>query len=157
MVERIDLIGQAFGQWTVLSYVGGRYRQWLCRCSCGTERPVRDARLRGGRSGSCGCRVAGLARDRMLGKSGPLNATWKGEQASYFAKHLRLRSRRGMPKRCEQCGQDDPNRRYEWANMTGNYDDPMDYRRLCVPCHRRMDGNTPPENKKRSQRRLANV
>ena len=33
----IDITGQQFNRWTVIKYVGSS--SWLCRCSCGTERP----------------------------------------------------------------------------------------------------------------------
>jgi cellulose synthase/poly-beta-1,6-N-acetylglucosamine synthase-like glycosyltransferase len=29
--------------------------------------------------------------------------------------------------------------RYEWANLTGDYDDPMDFAAMCTGCHRRFD------------------
>jgi hypothetical protein len=29
---------------------------------------------------------------------------------------------------------------YDWANVSGDYDNPMDYRRLCRKCHRIQDG-----------------
>src|SRR6267143_3739147 len=64
---------------------------------------------------------------------------WKGDEAKYWALHERVRRRRGTPQHCEDCGKSGPGRKYEWANLTGNYADPMDYRRLCTPCHRRFD------------------
>lgn len=67
------------------------------------------------------------------------NGRWKGEDASYWAKHRRVDRLRGKPKRCEWCGLDDPERQYQWANLTGNYDDADDYVRLCVRCHRNYD------------------
>jgi hypothetical protein len=30
--------------------------------------------------------------------------------------------------------------RYEWANLTGNHDDPDDYAQMCSECHARYDG-----------------
>jgi hypothetical protein len=68
--------------------------------------------------------------------------SWKGGAADYQALHLRVYALRGAPQRCEECSLDDPGRRYEWANQTGRYDDPSDYRRLCVPCHRNFDNRT---------------
>lgn len=62
-----------------------------------------------------------------------------GEEASYNTGHYRVSAWRGKPKYCEVCGLDDPNRRYEWANLTKNYGDIWDYKRMCVPCHRRHD------------------
>ena len=52
----IDLTGQQFGLWTVLSEVHcSGPAKWLCRCRCGRERRVNGACLRGGKSKSCGC------------------------------------------------------------------------------------------------------
>jgi hypothetical protein len=69
--------------------------------------------------------------------------TWKTlpdyMQPAYNTGHVRVTRLRGRPSRCEHCGTTDPSKRYEWANLTGNYADPRDYRRLCVPCHRRYD------------------
>lgn len=55
----LDLTGQQFGKWKVLSLShrdqsGGVW--WLCQCDCGSDaRPVRANSLRSGRSTSCGC------------------------------------------------------------------------------------------------------
>lgn len=53
----IDLTGQMFGRWKVLSRAenGSNAARWLCKCSCGTERIVSSNGLRRGRSLSCGC------------------------------------------------------------------------------------------------------
>src|SRR5687768_15266949 len=54
----IDLQGQRFGRWTVLSLAlrtGPGQSRWLCRCDCGTEAVVASDGLRKGRSRSCGC------------------------------------------------------------------------------------------------------
>ncbi|GFM29236.1 hypothetical protein [Novosphingobium sp. PY1] len=69
---------------------------------------------------------------------GPANTAWKGDQAQYQALHLRVATLRGKPSNCEQCGTKTASR-YEWANLTGNYHDVNDYRRMCVPCHRTYD------------------
>ena len=69
---------------------------------------------------------------------GHRNASWRGGDAGYAAFHRRLY--REQEQRCEVCGTADPDKRYEWANLTGRYDDPSDYRRMCCSCHRRHDG-----------------
>lgn len=69
---------------------------------------------------------------------GENNHMWKGTEANYQALHLRVAAARGAPKRCSACEATDPGR-YEWANLTGRYDDVTDYIRLCVLCHRRFD------------------
>lgn len=58
----------------------------------------------------------------------------------YCAKHRRLIRWYGNAPLCVFCGNDEQNRRYEWANVTGEYtDDIQDYLPLCVPCHRSFD------------------
>lgn len=84
----------------------------------------------------------GIAR-RGLGKrnqQGEKNATWRGDRATLDAMHLRVERVRGKPQRCALCDTADPSIRYEWANLSGHYNDIYDYARLCVPCHRRLDG-----------------
>jgi hypothetical protein len=74
--------------------------------------------------------------DRPMGED---NCNWKGAAASYSAMHKRVATRRGKAARCERCGSDDPGRWYDWANLTGRYDDPDDYEQMCRSCHRRFD------------------
>ena len=70
---------------------------------------------------------------------GEKNHAWKGDDATYAAFHIRLTKRFGQPKRCEQCGTTDKRKSYDWANLTGNYSDIKDYRRLCRSCHWKLD------------------
>jgi hypothetical protein len=75
--EQIDL-GQSFNKWTVTagpSVKGPNHSKlWTCRCSCGTEKEVRQDNLLSGKSGSCGCRhevsreTRQLLSDRMRGR-----------------------------------------------------------------------------------------
>lgn len=54
----INLLGQRFGRWLVLSYAGRDHNgttRWNCRCDCGVERSVPGHGLRYGTSKSCGC------------------------------------------------------------------------------------------------------
>ena len=53
----IDILGQRFGRWTVLSRAAniGTRAVWHCRCDCGAEADVRGDALRRGKSLSCGC------------------------------------------------------------------------------------------------------
>jgi hypothetical protein len=71
---------------------------------------------------------------------GAKNHAWKGGAAKYAALHLRVQSARGVPSKCEDCGVEGASARFEWANLTGRYDDVDDYRRLCCSCHHKMDG-----------------
>lgn len=55
----IDLTGQQYGYWTVVSCAERRDARgavfWNCRCVCGVERIVSSDRLRKGDTASCGC------------------------------------------------------------------------------------------------------
>lgn len=88
-------------------------------------------------------------RERMridkLGKTFPKlqgagNGMWKGDRAGYMAIHLWLRRQRGDPKKCEKCPLNDPERKYEWANIDHKYKRVVeDWLRLCTSCHRKYD------------------
>ena len=52
MGKLIDLTGQQFGEWEVLSYLENGH--WICKCSCGTEKSKKGTELRSGESKSCG-------------------------------------------------------------------------------------------------------
>lgn len=71
-------------------------------------------------------------------QAGESNHMWAGDAAGYKALHLRVYAKRGAPQSCTQCGTDAASR-YEWANLTGNYQDVNDYQRMCVACHRQFD------------------
>lgn len=71
-------------------------------------------------------------------QSGANNGNWKGNKADYAAMHKRVEAARGKPAHCSVCDTTKPTR-YEWANLTGRYDDMHDYVRMCVSCHRRFD------------------
>ena len=70
------------------------------------------------------------------------NPAWKGDEASYVAKHQWVTRRLGQPKKCNSCGLNDENRWYHWANVSGKYQRNInDWIRLCVPCHSEFDNN----------------
>lgn len=92
-----------------------------------------------------GCKVqnlmarCGIPRRRAVPRdqSGERNAIWRGDAAGYKALHLRVATARGKPSFCGECGATEG--RFEWANLTGRYEDVWDYQRMCVPCHRAYD------------------
>ena len=71
---------------------------------------------------------------------GENNDSWKGSRAGYAAFHRRTVALKGKPQKCEVCGTVDTSKTYDWANLTGRYDDPKDYKRMCRSCHWRFDG-----------------
>lgn len=57
-MDEIDLLGKIFGRFVVVSTLQRRksYRMWMCRCSCGVEKLVRQEHLLSSSTTSCGCR-----------------------------------------------------------------------------------------------------
>jgi hypothetical protein len=70
---------------------------------------------------------------------GTANDSWKGKDVTYAAFHKRVEALKGRPTKCEVCGTTDEHKHYDWANLTGRYDDPDDYRRMCRTCHWKHD------------------
>jgi hypothetical protein len=69
---------------------------------------------------------------------------WKGNDASYEAKHMWVNLHFGKPQKCENCGTSKiPNNKkqwFEWSNISGKYiRERYDWKRLCVPCHKKTD------------------
>ncbi len=50
--------------------------------------------------------------------NGENNPSWKGENATYSAFHIRKIKLDGSPKKCEVCGTKDENKIYQWASLT---------------------------------------
>lgn len=52
---RSNLIGQKFGKLTVISFITGSKRWWLCECECGNTTKSTPFALRTGKHKSCSC------------------------------------------------------------------------------------------------------
>lgn len=64
---------------------------------------------------------------------------WKGEDVGYRDIHHWIEKQLGKPMRCQDC-KDSTRSRYHWANVSGEYKrDIIDWKRLCVPCHMKLD------------------
>lgn len=75
-----------------------------------------------------------------LANSGTRNPGWKGDQVGYSALHTWVRRTLGTPSKCEKCNIDDIAKKYEWANISGQYKrDINDWMRLCRQCHSEYD------------------
>ena len=87
----IDLTGRQFGRLVVLARAeNGRTRhpRWLCRCSCGNEKPVLGDHLKAGKIVSCGCYAADVNRatKKTHGKTNtPTYITWQAMKARCFS------------------------------------------------------------------------
>lgn len=58
-------IGKQYGRWTVLSFshrASGKRQMYVCKCACGTVRPVSIAAIKNGHTISCGCLQKEVAR-----------------------------------------------------------------------------------------------
>lgn len=75
---------------------------------------------------------------KTLNQRGELNGNWKGDKATYHAFHRRLDSKLGKPRYCETC-KTTKAITYDWANLTGKYDDIKDFKRMCRSCHSKFD------------------
>lgn len=66
---------------------------------------------------------------------------WKGNSASYRAKHQWVQRKLGFPKKCQQCGKiQKKGHNMHWANISGKYKRELsDWIRLCSKCHGRYD------------------
>lgn len=53
MPQRIEIIGETFGRWRVLEYLGSS--KYQCECECGKQSIIHSQCLRRGTSQSCGC------------------------------------------------------------------------------------------------------
>ena len=70
------------------------------------------------------------------------NKNWKGDNVGYLALHAWVARQLGKPKKCEDCRTSDPNKKYQWANISGGYKrDLKDFKRLCLRCHRSFDNH----------------
>lgn len=69
---------------------------------------------------------------------GENNHAWKGDDATKYAFHRRLYSRFGNPRKCSVCGTEESGH-YDYANLTGRYEDIDDYSPMCRACHSRFD------------------
>ena len=77
-----------------------------------------------------------------IGKFGEDARRWKGDDASYVAKHMWLTKHYENEKtKCQNCGKSKAEvSRLEWANISGEYKrERDDYICLCPSCHRKMD------------------
>lgn len=65
---------------------------------------------------------------------------FSGTKTAYRMLHLWVERQLGKPKFCVECGKNDPAKRYDWANISGDYKkDTNDWQRMCRQCHTKMD------------------
>ena len=75
----------------------------------------------------------------LIGKTGENSRRWKGDTASYVAKHMWISKHNKKTGICQECG-NSKNTRTEWSNISGTHKrDINDYIELCPSCHRKKD------------------
>lgn len=99
---------------------------------CNTEYYVIPSRLSKTRYCSSDCCSVAKSK-RTPWNKGMFNST------SYGGYHNKVRRTRGTPSFCEVCSTTTA-KKFEWANLTGNYEDVNDYKRMCTSCHSKHDG-----------------
>jgi hypothetical protein len=77
---------------------------------------------------------------KKIGRSGVDSKSWKGEDASYAAKHIWAKYWLNDPGSCECCG---TKINLQWSNKDHKYQRvATDWKRLCAKCHRQYDDFT---------------
>lgn len=81
--RRIQMVGEKYGDWTVLEEVNkkSKERRFLCECICGKRTEVDMNNLRSGHVRNCGCTRLGnyrhgFAKKDHRGFSHPMYASW---------------------------------------------------------------------------------
>ena len=88
---RMQIVGQRFGRMLVVQELPlNKHKQsmWLCRCDCGTEKPIRGAHLVGGLVISCGC--SKMERIAALGRA---NRTHGGSESLAYRSYTMMKHR----------------------------------------------------------------
>ena len=96
MGKRIDITGQRFGRYVVVSYFGlvGKNTAWNCLCDCGVEKVVLGFLLKNGETKSCGCyyedmknlpRSHGMSRTRPHSIWGNMKQRCKNPESLNYA------------------------------------------------------------------------
>jgi len=104
-------------------------RMKLCECGCGGEAPV--SKRNDKRFGYVKGQPVRFIRGHSLKASQPW---WRGDDASYRAKHTYLSKHYPKSGICEECGETKPT---DYALIKGRQysRDREDYRELCRGCH----------------------
>lgn len=63
---------------------------------------------------------------------------WRYSTSTYNGLHQRINDLLGQPRVCVHCGTEEA-KSYDWANLSGRFEDPEDYIRLCRACHIKFD------------------
>ena len=79
----------------------------------------------------------GKKRPEITGEN---HFAWKGDEVGYIALHDWVKSKLGKANQCEDCSGARNSKRFEWANISGEYKRELaDWKQLCSKCHHEFD------------------
>ena len=110
-------------------YIGGKTQDEIARVFGVSQKSIFKAMRRHG------IKTRPATKRNQWGEN---NHMWKGDDASKYAFHRRLYSRYGKPRICGVCGAIKA-KHYDYANLTGKYEDIEDYLPMCRSCHWKFD------------------
>lgn len=93
--NRVNMIGLQFGRLTVIEpeRLSGKLLYWLCKCVCGTTKPILGSNLRTGKIRSCGC-----LRNEVSVQNGKNNVTHGLSRSPTYHSWEGMMQRCGNPK-----------------------------------------------------------
>jgi len=123
---------------------GGSDGLFLDCLGCGKQFRTYPSVVKQGRGKYCGKQCSNKVtlfqagdKHRLGGEKHPL---WKGDNASYFAKHIWMKQHAGKASKCIECGATEGY--FQWANVSGKYLRKFsDWKELCIRCHQRYDNS----------------
>ena len=120
--KKIDLTGQQFNEWKVLSHIGGQY--WKCKCSCGTIQNKTSYALRYNKSKSCGHSKSIDLTNKVFGELTVIKYVGDGLwECRCSCKNTIVVSgqnlRNGITHKCKKCRYD--NQRTNMINKYGDF------------------------------------
>lgn len=110
-------------------YIGGKSQSEIAAYMGASQKVIHNAMKRNG------IKTRPAIKRNQWGEN---NDNWKGDDAGKQAFHRRLYSRYGKPSICGACGTT-KSKNYDYASLTGKYNDIEDYLPMCRSCHSKYD------------------
>lgn len=117
------------------------HKRRFCNWKCAMKAPWNTSEKKGDRNVSKRLEVRKKMSESAKKIFGKRRYNWKGNMASYGAKHTWMITNFGTPKVCESCNKKGlSGHQIHWANKDHKYRRRReDWLRLCAPCHAIFD------------------